>query len=68
MNIRSTKTTLTSVWLLVMVAVGLAVGVSSLRAGLILAAVAVLPPLVLAFWWGDPEQTLSESIREGRAK
>ena len=33
---------------------------------LMIAAVAVLPPLALLLWWNDPAQTMTEAINEIR--
>jgi hypothetical protein len=34
--------------------------------GIAMAALAILPPIVLWFWWNDPEPTMSQSIHEVR--
>lgn len=34
--------------------------------GIAIAALAILPPVLLWFWWHDPEPTMSESIHEVR--
>jgi hypothetical protein len=34
--------------------------------GFAVLALTVLPPLLLWFWWNDPEPTMSESIQEAR--
>jgi hypothetical protein len=39
---------------------------ASLPDGIALAALGILPPILLWFWWNDPEPTMSESIHEVR--
>jgi hypothetical protein len=39
---------------------------ASMSNGIAIAALAILPPILLWFWWNDPEPTLSESIHEVR--
>jgi hypothetical protein len=34
--------------------------------GIAIAALAILPPILLWFWWNDPGPTMSESIHEAR--
>jgi hypothetical protein len=34
--------------------------------GIVLAALGILPPILLWFWWNDPEPTMSQSIHEVR--
>jgi hypothetical protein len=34
--------------------------------GIAMAALAILPPILLWFWWNDPEPTMSQSIHEVR--
>jgi hypothetical protein len=41
-------------------------GASSMPNGIAIAAVAILPPILLWFWWNDPEPTMSQSIHEVR--
>jgi hypothetical protein len=38
----------------------------SMPGGIAIAALAILPPILLWFWWNDPEPTMSESIHEVR--
>lgn len=33
---------------------------------IVMASLAILPPILLWFWWNDPTPTLSESIQEAR--
>ena len=35
-------------------------------AGIAIAAIGVLPPVALLFWWNEPAQTMSESIRQAQ--
>jgi hypothetical protein len=39
---------------------------ASMPGGIVMAALAILPPILLWFWWNDPEPTMSESIHEVR--
>jgi hypothetical protein len=69
MTIRHMKAAFALVWLLgVFVFFFRAVLPPSITDGLVIAAVAILPPLALWFWWNDPTPTLSESIHEARDK
>jgi hypothetical protein len=38
----------------------------SVTDGIVIAAVAILPPIVLWFWWNEPSPTMSQSIHEAR--
>lgn len=39
----------------------------SMPDGTAIAALAILPPILLWFWWNDPEPTMSESIHAVRS-
>ena len=62
MQLQSSKTTLASAWVLVVILVGLAMGVESTTGLIALLTVGLLPPLGLLLFWNDPVPTLSESI------
>ena len=66
MRLKQIKRVVASVWVLVAVVVGLAVGVSSAGGLVALAALGLLPPLALMLLWNEPPETMSESIRDGR--
>jgi hypothetical protein len=55
-----------AVWILTLVVVGLAVGVTSISGWLTLAGLAVISLVILQRLWRGPEQTLSESINKAR--
>jgi len=52
-------------WVAVTLVVTIAAGVTGPLL-LMIAAVAVLPPLALLLWWNDPAQTMTEAINEIR--
>jgi hypothetical protein len=67
MTLRHMKAAFAAVWLLgVFVYFFRAAELPSMFNGIVIAAVAILPPLVLWFWWNDPSPTMSESIQEAR--
>jgi hypothetical protein len=67
MTLRLMKASAAALWILgvfvffVMVSRG-----TSMPNGIAIAAIAILPPILLWFWWNDPEPTMSESIHEVR--
>ena len=62
----TTKTLLYLAWSIAVVLVAIAIGITSVRNWIVVAAVAVVPPLVLRRFWHAPEQTISESIDEAQ--
>jgi hypothetical protein len=60
------KTALFVAWVVVVCVAALVIGVTSVPNWLIVAAVAIVPPLVVRQFWHAPEQTISESIHEAR--
>lgn len=60
------KATVTVLWVLVMAAVGLTGGVTSVRGWVLLTSLALLPPILLLRLWNEPAQTMSESINAAR--
>jgi uncharacterized membrane protein YhdT len=62
----NTKTLLFVGWVIVVGLAALAIGITSVPNWLVVACVAVVPPLVARRLWHAPEQTISESIRDAR--
>jgi hypothetical protein len=60
MGLKQMKRAFAVVWVLSAAAVGIVAGVAS-TGGL-----GLLPPLALMFFWTEPPETMSESIRGGR--
>ena len=55
-----------AVWILTLVLVGLAVGITSMSGWLTLTGLALISLVILQRLWRVPEQTLSESINKAR--
>jgi hypothetical protein len=55
-----------ALWVVAMCAVGLAFGVTSVAGWIILAGLAVMPPIFVLGVWSEPAKTMSESIHEAR--
>ena len=66
MELISVKTVLAIAWVSVVCVVGIAGNTNSLSGWTLLAAVAVVPPLVMMWRWNDPPQSMSESIQKAR--
>jgi hypothetical protein len=66
MQLNSMKAIGAAVWILVIAVIGLASNPTSLTSWILLAALAILPPLVVMRRWTPPRDTMSEIIREGR--
>jgi uncharacterized membrane protein YhdT len=62
----NTKTLLFVAWVIVVCVAALALGIASVPNWMVVACVAVVPPLVARSFWHAPEQTISESIRDAR--
>jgi hypothetical protein len=62
----NTKTLLYVAWALTVCVVAFALGITSVPNLLVMACVAVVPPLLLRRFWQAPEQTISESINDAR--
>ena len=60
------KTQLFVAWVIVVCLAALAIGINSVSNWIIVAAVAVVPPLVARSFWRAPDRTISESIRDAR--
>jgi hypothetical protein len=62
----TTKTLLFVAWSIAVFVVAIAIGITSVLNWIVVACVAVVPPLVARSFWHAPEQTISESINEAR--
>jgi hypothetical protein len=60
------KATFAVLWVLAVGAGGFSAHVASVPGWIILATMALLPPLIMLRLWNDPPKTMSESINEGR--
>jgi len=60
------KTLLFIAWAIGVLLVAMTIGVTSVLNWVVVACVAVAPPLVVRTFWRAPEQTISESIRKAR--
>ena len=64
MQLVSMKPIIAMLWVLTVSVVGIAGNLNSVTSWIVLAVVAVVPPLVVMWRWNDPRQTMSESIQE----
>ena len=62
----TTKTLLLIAWSIAVFLAAIAIGITSISNWVVVAFVAVVPPLVVRSFWRAPAQTLSESIHEAR--
>ena len=62
----NTKTLLFVAWVIVVGIAAFASGITSVPNWVLVACVAVVPPLVARRFWRVPEQTISESIHDAR--
>ena len=62
----TTKTLLFIAWSIAVFLAAMAIGITSIANWVVVAFVAVVPPLVVRSFWRAPEQTISESIHEAR--
>jgi len=60
------KTKLYIAWAIVVCLAALASGIHTVPNWIAVACLAVVPPLVARSFWRDPDQTISESIRDAR--
>ena len=65
MSLQRIKLTMSAVWVLAAL-VALLIAGASLTGNLVIAALAVLPPVALLLLWQDPVPTMSERINEAR--
>ena len=69
MPLTSIKAVVATVWVLVVCLAGIAWNLTTLTSvpsWLVLAGVALLPPIVMVWQWNDPPQSMSEIIQEAR--
>ena len=62
----NTKTLLFAGWAIMVCLAAIALGVTSVPYWMVVACVALVPPLVARRFWHAPEQTISESIDNAR--
>lgn len=62
----TTKTLLFIAWSIAVFLAAIAIGITSVTNWVVVAFIAVVPPLVVRSYWRAPEQTISESINEAR--
>jgi uncharacterized membrane protein YhdT len=62
----NTKLLLFAGWAIAVCSAAIAMGVTSVPYWMVVACVAVVPPLVARRFWHDPERTISESINDAR--
>jgi hypothetical protein len=62
----NTKTLLFVAWVIAVGLAAIAIGITSVPNWIVVACVAVGPPLVVRSFWRAPEQTISESIHAAR--
>ena len=60
------KTQLFVAWAIVVCLAAFAIGINSVSNWIVVACLAVVPPLVARSFWRAPDQTISESIRDAR--
>jgi hypothetical protein len=65
MELQRIKMSISAVWVVAVLGVAMAVGVSGVGVAAA-AAFGLLPPLALLLLWKDPAQTMSESINKAR--
>jgi hypothetical protein len=63
---KNIKTLLFVVWVIAVCFAAIAIGITSVENWILVASLAVVPPLVVRNFWHAPEQTLSESIHDAR--
>jgi hypothetical protein len=66
MTLNRMKASAATLWILGVFVFVVAWRGASMPNGIAIAALAILPPILLWFWWNDPEPTMSESIHEVR--
>jgi Flp pilus assembly protein TadB len=60
----SIKAVIAMLWVVAVTIAGIVGHVNSLLLWTLLAAVALLPPVVIMRWWSEPRQSMSLSIQE----
>jgi hypothetical protein len=66
MTLRLMKASGAALWILGVFVFFVLTRNASMPNGVVMAALAIIPPILLWFWWNDPEPTMSESIHEAR--
>jgi hypothetical protein len=66
MTLRLMKASGAALWILGVFVFFVLTRNASMPGGIVMAALAIIPPILLWFWWNDPEPTMSESIHEVR--
>jgi len=66
MSSENTKTLLFAGWAVTVCLAAIALGITSIPYWMVVACVAVVPPLVARRFWHAPEQSISESINDAR--
>jgi len=64
MQIASIQPIIATLWMSAVSIAGIALKLDSFSSWTVLAAAAVVPPLVMVWRWNDPRQTLSETIQD----
>jgi len=65
MRLQNIKMIVSGIWVLTAVVIAMLTH-PSWSAGIAIAAIGALPPVVLLLWWNEPAQTMSESIRQAQ--
>ena len=66
MRLNSIKATISALWVFAVCAAAIALNVGSVSGWTVIAALAILPPLVMIWRWNDPPATMSEIIQDAR--
>ena len=66
MKLVSIKVAVSLAWVVTVCLAGIAAGVHSPANWALVFAVALVPSIVMMWWWNDPRETMSETIREAR--
>jgi hypothetical protein len=66
MRLKNIKVMIAAAYVVIVMAAGLAWGLTSTSGWTALTALAVLPAAAMLWLWNDPTQTLSESIQQAR--
>jgi len=66
MHLENAKTILSAIWITAIGVTAMAAGITQVSHWLVIASVAIAPPIVARMLWHQPTQTLSESIQEAR--
>jgi hypothetical protein len=64
MRLNYAKATVAVLWVLAMCAIGVVASVTSVFGWTLVAALALLPPLIMSRLWNDASPSISESIHE----